>query len=37
VQEILVKDVLDKWGNYAEDNTELVIVEKYSDINDEVE
>jgi predicted PurR-regulated permease PerM len=37
VQEILVKDVLDKWGNYAEDNTELVILEKYSDINDEVE
>ncbi|MBS3028363.1 MAG: AI-2E family transporter [Dolichospermum sp. DET50] len=34
VQEVLIKDVLDQWHNHEADNTELVIVEKYSDIND---
>jgi len=34
VQEVLIKDVLDQWHNHGADNTELVIVEKYSDIND---
>ena len=36
VQEILIKDVLDQWHNHEEDNSELVIVEEYSDINNEV-
>ena len=34
VQEVLIKDVLDQWHNHEADNRELVIVEKYSDIND---
>jgi predicted PurR-regulated permease PerM len=36
VQEVLIKDVLDQWNNDEENHTELVIVEEYSDINDEV-
>jgi predicted PurR-regulated permease PerM len=34
VQEVLIKDVLDQWHNHEADNRGLVIVEKYSDIND---
>jgi predicted PurR-regulated permease PerM len=34
VQEVLIKDVLDQWGKYEEDNTELVIVKEYPALHD---
>nr|WP_174763864.1 AI-2E family transporter [Anabaena sp. UHCC 0253] len=34
VQEVLIKDVLDQWGKYEEDHTELVIVKEYPALHD---
>ncbi|MTJ12994.1 AI-2E family transporter [Anabaena sp. UHCC 0187] len=36
VQEVLIKDVLDQWDNHDKNNPELVIVEEYRDVNNEV-
>ncbi|MDP5016525.1 MAG: AI-2E family transporter, partial [Dolichospermum sp.] len=36
VQEVLIKDVLDQWDHHEKNNPELVIVEEYRDVNNEV-
>ncbi|MDZ8188987.1 MAG: AI-2E family transporter [Nostoc sp. ChiSLP02] len=34
VQEVLIKDVLDRWGNYHSQETEFVIVSKFPPVDD---